>query len=227
MKKTAQNDYQQDILTPVWSPSAYLYSLFNGDMCAKIAGVKLPKRLNFVRWRLICVGPQYSSCFMSPLLARISFMWLLDLLENLCTPSYQYLNLHKGYEMIQESARRELSMQRIRLVQSNYRIVIIALRSSDLLLYVLKDNHQIMKTKKNVKLYPRTLHRSEQPNLRPVRFTRRKEHLIPEDRQGRSAPVSLAVVAKRYDRFFYRKSNPGCPTCSTVTMPSFLCSACL
>jgi hypothetical protein len=118
VKNTAQDHYQQDLLTPVWSPPAYLYNLYIGDMSAKIAGAKLPRRLNFVRRRLIFVGLQYNSCFVT-LLASISFMWLLDFLENVCTPSYQYLNLHKGYEMVQESARRELSMQRIHLVQSN------------------------------------------------------------------------------------------------------------
>jgi hypothetical protein len=48
--------------------------------------------------------------------------------------------------MIQESSREELSMQRIQLVQSNYGIMIVALRSTELILYVVKDNHQIITT---------------------------------------------------------------------------------
>ena len=48
--------------------------------------------------------------------------------------------------MIQESLREELAMQSIQLVQSNYGIMIIALRSSELIIYVVKDNHQVIKT---------------------------------------------------------------------------------
>jgi len=37
-------------------------------------------------------------------------------------------------------------MQRIQLVRSNYGIMVITLRSSEPILYVVKDNHQITKT---------------------------------------------------------------------------------
>jgi len=50
------------------------------DRGAQIQGARSPRPVNFVRWRLISVGPQNGAFFIPKIR-----MWLFDFSENLCT----------------------------------------------------------------------------------------------------------------------------------------------
>ena len=52
-----------------------------------VPGVVSPGWLHFVRWRQTCVGPQYSTCIMSPVW-RPEFCGSSSVLENLCASVY-------------------------------------------------------------------------------------------------------------------------------------------
>jgi hypothetical protein len=81
--------YTKQLLARIqYNPSFFLHG--RGE---QIPGVRLPRQLKFVRWRLIIVGPQYETCFMLTF-DTYNFEVALRFLKKMSTPALWHLFLY-------------------------------------------------------------------------------------------------------------------------------------